>query len=141
MLWRAIAVVTALATSAVLVGNVLVARSYFGQIGNPVDLLITALPIAFIIVALLTSLAVGTIKPAGTAIEGVLRGAYVASNIVVVFLAWQLWNNSDLLANDGTAYWGLMFLPCFWFGIPILVISVGLGVAVQGVRRPTPDAR
>lgn len=140
MLWRIAAVVVGLGTSAVRVGNIRVARNYLGRIENAGDLLVTALPIGFAVVALLASLGVCFLKPARNAIRGAVQGAFVATSTVTALLAWQLWNNSDLLANDGTAYWALLSIPCFWFGIPFVLISVGAGVAIQRIRRPTVPA-
>lgn len=62
------------------------------------------------------------------------------SNIhaLLMLLAIYLLTQYSLIAHDGTAYWGLMFVPCILFGVPLLIAALiigGIADIVMSARR------
>jgi hypothetical protein len=57
-----------------------------------------------------------------------LWGSFVGANGFLILVALLLFPRINLISQDGTAYWGFLFLPCFWIGIPALMVGSVLGL-------------
>ena len=62
--------------------------------------------------------------------RGLLWGAFVGTNGFLIVLALSLFPHLELVSQDGTAYWGCLFIPSFWIGIPSLIVGAILGLVV-----------
>lgn len=135
VVWRFAGVTLALTNFVLLVCTILLGRWVLSQIENPNDRLLTIAPTALIAFSLVTSLAVGIIKPSASDFQTTIRSALVASNMVIAFLAWELWNRWDLIAEDATEYRSMLEGPGV-FAISIVLLSVCLSIVVGRMRRP-----
>ena len=55
--------------------------------------------------------------------RAVLWGVFIGINGVVVIMAFNLFSRHQLITADGTAFWGLLFVPCFWIGLPSVIVG------------------
>jgi MFS family permease len=93
------------------------------------DWLIIASPlIAGAVCAFLSVLLYPTPKAMRPVRRGVLWGSFVGANGFLILLALSLFPRVELISQDGTAYWGLLFCPCFWIGIPSLFVGALVGL-------------
>jgi hypothetical protein len=142
-LLRKIISVLFLVLSIVFLCRVIRAACLLGFGNGPGDWLITGLPLVMpAICALLSGLLFLTpgIHPVR---RGLLRGAFVGGNGFLVLLSFSLFTRFDLISQDGTAYWGLLSLPCLFVGLPTLFIGglVGLIAGLITKKRGTSSAR
>ncbi|MBX3415571.1 MAG: hypothetical protein KF708_23000 [Pirellulales bacterium] len=103
-------------------------------------------------ITLWTPLAVAALGLASTmwVLGRSLRAAWVtcgavffALQIQLVVMAAYLSSHYHLIAHDGTAYWGLMFIPCLLVGAPLLFAALMVGGSadiIRAVRRRKSDA-
>ena len=59
--------------------------------------------------------------------RAILWGVFAGINGVVVIMAFNLFSRYQLITADGTAFWGLVFVPCFWIGLPSVIVGALLG--------------
>lgn len=103
-----------------------VARQYRAH--GPSDWLVLALPLIVpVICAVLSLLLFPTPRASHPVWRGMLWGAFVGGNAFLCLLALSVLPRLDLISRDGTAYWGLASIPCFWIGLPALVLGAGVG--------------
>jgi hypothetical protein len=54
--------------------------------------------------------------------------SFVIGSSTYIFLAGvSLMKNFDQIAHDGTSYWGMIYLPCVFIGVPATLIGTIIG--------------
>ena len=71
--------------------------------------------------------------------SGLLWGAFVGANGFLILPAFSLFTRFSLISQDGTAYWGLLSLPCLFVGLPAFLTGslVGLIAGFVSSKRET----
>lgn len=59
---------------------------------------------------------------------------FLGLHVLLVVMAAYLATRYHLIAHDGTAYWGLLFVPCLLIGAPLLSAAILIGGIVDLFR-------
>ena len=94
------------------------------------DWLILVSPFLFLLVCLAISLSTFWINRLGNQwIRGLLWGAFAGGFLFLVIQGVLITPRHTLIANDGVAYWALVFMPTVLLGAPLLVLGCLVGLS------------
>ena len=94
------------------------------------DWIIILLPLIGLVVVMISA-AIHVKPPAkGLVLRSVEEGIFIASALFTLLLATITFAHSATIAADGTAYWGMLAMPTFWTGIPLLIFGVVIGLII-----------
>jgi len=100
------------------------------------DWFLLLIPVVLPFVACVISFFVFFLKTQRKVVRGLLFGAFSGANLYVLLQMYTLINNHELIASDGTAYWGFMEMPTFYIGIPAIVFMSTIGTLIgYGIKR------
>jgi len=136
-------VVGVVGNAVVLVTTAGIALRYIRRQGVEVELVVPLLPPVVAIVAILV--AVRKAAGSGRIRRGALVGLASGATLYVALSAAYLFGQYEVISRDGTAYWGLVFIPAVWVWPPALVGGTLLGglaqfVATRSSKRRGDDA-
>ncbi len=60
-----------------------------------------------------------------------LWGGFVGGNGFLLVMAFNLFSRYQLILADGTAFWGILFVPCFYIGLPSVFVGALIGLVVR----------
>jgi len=130
---RAVGTLAIVGSGIVLLLTVGVALHYVRQGGLEWTLVFPFLPPVVAIVAVLL---VARIPPH---VDGPRRGAVLglaaSATLYVALSAVYLFGQYRLISRDGTAFWGLVFIPAVWVWPPVLFAGLLLGACAQSIAR------
>jgi len=122
----------------VLVTTAVIASRYIRRQGLEVHSVVPILPPVVAIVAILV--VVRMRLPTTSIRRGAFVGLASGATLYVALSAVYLLGQYELISRDGTAWWGLMFVPAVWVWPPVVLGSTVLGALVQfvttSVRKP-----
>jgi hypothetical protein len=100
------------------------------------DVLFLAVTVVVFWIALAASIAAVVVPQKPSILQGMLRGVFVGSSLFLVLLEWSLWPTPFSVITEGTAYWGSIFIPSFWFGLPFIIMGAIVGAKFGGAPLP-----
>jgi len=100
------------------------------QVANTEDWFMVLLPSVACALAITVSIAMLFPRGRNAAVRGAVHGLFVAMQLLLAILASYLLSQGDVIANDGTAFWGLLFLPTVLIGFPMAVAGIAIGAVV-----------
>ena len=62
--------------------------------------------------------------------RAVLWGGFVGINGILIIMVLYLFSQFQGIKSDGTAFWAYLFIPCFYIGLPSLIIGALIGLVV-----------
>jgi hypothetical protein len=100
------------------------------------DWFLLLIPVVVPFVAFIISCFVFFLKTQHKVVRGMVFGAFSGGNLYVLLQMYTLVNNHELIASDGTAYWGSMEMPTFYIGIPAILLMSMIGALIgYGINR------
>ena len=60
----------------------------------------------------------------------VLWGGFVGINGILIIMVLYLFSQYQDIKSDGTAFWAYLFIPCFYIGLPSVIVGVLIGLIV-----------
>lgn len=79
--------------------------------------------------------AMNRIRACGHLSRGLLTGVVVASGLYLSLPMFYLVTQSEVIAGDGTAFWGLLFLPVVIGWLPLTAVGMLAGAGIGAVLR------
>lgn len=122
-----------------LLNGTVIAWAALGQATNDgiQDPLILFLPILLLATCLALSICMFRLHRVRNPLaRAAMLGAFVGGFLFLIVLSSMAVPRYSLIAGDGTAYWGLVFLPSLFLGIPALVLGGVVGAAARAVWGP-----
>ncbi len=139
-LWRAVAVFSALIAVAVVIAILaatwphLRIRLSAGRLTWE-DSFTLLLPVVIPMLSLIACILTIVTPPKSWLLSGALAGFFVGSTLFLILPMLALITQYELITNDGTTHWALLFLPSFWVGLPLVLGGTVVGSAVNAIGR------
>jgi hypothetical protein len=67
--------------------------------------------------------------------RGLVTGVVVASGLYLIVPAFYLATQFEVIAGDGTAFWGLVFVPVVIIWLPLTAVGILTGASIGAVVR------
>ena len=130
---KIIAIGSLLLSGPVLVATSIIAFGYWrmpNQVNNIGDWIILLPPVIAPAVSILLAVTFLSHRVINKKANGIFVGALIGNSIYLLIPALQLVFQFNLLAMDGTAYWGVLMMPVIFIGSPLLIIGASIGWCV-----------
>ncbi len=102
------------------------------------DWVVLLLPVVAPLIAAAANVAALRAKRGSPTVRGMLYGFTAGANLLVAILTLYLVLDFQLIAHDGTAHWGMMFLPCLLVGVPAVLLGTLIGGTIGLLTHKTP---
>jgi hypothetical protein len=140
---------TAVIISILLSGSVLIVCSIMAigywrrpdQVKNIGDWITLLTPIAVPLVGLILGFVVLRCKFRNPLTKGCVVGAFYGATLYMFVPTLQILNQFSLIAQDGTAYWGMLMLPALFLGFPLIFSGMIIGLIIGIIRARKSDAQ
>jgi len=106
-----------------------------GRVGSIDDWFHWLAPLVPPLVVIVGIAATNRIRARGHFARGLLTGIVVASGLYLVVPMFYLTTQFDVIAGDGTAFWGLAFMPVVLIWLPLTAVGMLTGAGVVIVLR------
>ena len=100
------------------------------QVKNFGDWITLLTPIAAPLVGFILGVAVLRCKFQNPLTKGCVVGAFYGATLYMFVPAILILKQYSLIAQDGTAYWGILMLPVLFLGLPLLIIGAVIGCVI-----------
>lgn len=122
-------IVVAVAVTVIGAGHVLRSK---GGVDDWPHWLAPLVPPLVVIVGIST---LNRIRARGYFARGLLAGVVVASGLYLIVPMFYLATQCELIAGDGTAFWGLVFIPVVIIWLPLTAVGMLTGAGIGAVLR------
>jgi hypothetical protein len=106
-----------------------------GRVGSIDDWFHWLAPLVPPLVVIVGIAATNRMRARGHFAPGLLTGIVVASGLYLVVPMFYLATQFDVIARDGTAFWGLAFMPVVLIWLPLTAVGMLTGAGVVAVLR------